>query len=413
MTNLINTLKYNKISEINLKNVSIPLVLIIIFALNPIVAAFLAIIAYLYDSSNFRIYSLIISFSIGLLAYNMIPQSNFDILRIQSDLAGLSQVKYYGLKSLLMQSPEPARLLFDFFVYNLNDKSLLQFIAVWIGYFLIFYMIGDYSNKNQIRKTSVFITLTYIIIGFAAIYFFSGIYNYLAMILFSYAFYRETYQKKSKVISYFIYLSTPLIHNALALPLLVLFFYKISSEKFRIPTLSALALSMIYITAPLSLFLNKVSFLSLFSQYQAIVLGYLGQPLRTDVLTQYTYSVLALEIFKILISLFLAVLYAKDKGNHKKTSAFIIYLITAITILSLTTPITLRFLLISSLVGIPILLEKINNNIGEKKYGLILALLLVSIAMAVYQQKLFLKVKYPSYFYTNTAISVFNKENNE
>lgn len=410
MFNFINTLKTNNYREIKLESAAVPIFLLVVFIANPIIASVLSILAFIYDTKHYKVYSFIMSFTVGLLAYHMVPQSNFDILRIQADITGLSQVKYYGLKPFLIQSPEPARFLLDFFVYNLNNKYLIQLFSVWLGYFLIFFMIGDYAFRHKIGKASKAIVLTYIVSGFSAIYFFSGIYNYLAMILFSFAFYRDIYQRKSKYTTYLLYLLSPLLHNAMALPLLILFLYKLASEKFKASILFVLCICMVYIATPISLFSDKFSYLAIFSQYQAIIASYLGQPQRIDVVTQYTTTVLMLEISKIIVTAFLAFSYLKSKNdNHKKSSSFIIYLISSILVLSLSTPISLRFILIASLVGIPMLLEIVNKILAEKKYTFVIALLALSIMLIAYQQKLFLKVNYPSYIFSNNAINSLDR----
>lgn len=162
-----------------------------------------------------------ICLNLSIIAYYFIPPSDYDLNRYYSLM---ESIKYYDLDMIfenIIFKPEPL-INFLFYMVSLTGiKQLLPMIVIFIGYFILIYMIWDYCQINKIRPLySLIITLSLLcIINY--IYFVSGIRNLLAFIMLSYAIYLDFIKLKKGIKYKILYLIPILIHNSCIVVLII------------------------------------------------------------------------------------------------------------------------------------------------------------------------------------------------
>jgi len=175
--------------------------------------------------------STMLAITMSILAYTYIPYSNYDLVRHQNlamSFAGAKNLSDFfkmtvGYYEILPQ-------LFMYIISRIGDYNLLQTIPVFIGYAVLFYMLIDYQGQAKLENWKFIALLLVIAFGQNINYYFSGLFNYLAINLFAFAIYLE-YVKEHKKLPFFIYIILPFIHMSMFMPIMVLLVFKMKKQK--------------------------------------------------------------------------------------------------------------------------------------------------------------------------------------
>lgn len=373
------------------------LLLIIFF---PILGIPLFLMGYIFGKDkNSLIYSSLLGISIALLFNFFIPPTDYDLFRHQLIVEQVTNLTFDEfLNSTKYINLEFLPTLYSYLISFTNHINLLQFFVIALGYTIIFYIIHDYRKINEIKIIPFIFIVLFNFFGFYTLYFISGLYFYLAVILFALAFYFDYVKKKYKILSYIIYFTILFIHNSMFFPIFILFIFKLFKNKLNLKsllccvfvfTLSTYILEFLSSTLDIS-FINNIN--NMYSHYL----------LKNDeMIKYYSGSIFIQEITKLFVILFV-LFFKKDEKNATKD---FIYLLTICIILMMPKSfVMIRFIMLIQLIGIVPLINYFKDNSYNKKLFLLsiiifLTLLYMYIFYNVFHHEHFENIS--NYIFTN------------
>ncbi len=332
--------------------------------------------------STIIISSILLGILVGYVAFNFIPNPEFDLTRHQNvvnvfskcsnfdDFAAVSE----GFGSSLEIIPQ----VISYFVSRFNNPDLLQFICVAIGYSAIFYILSD-SKKNANLGNKKFIPLFILMLfGQSTLYYFSGLYNYMAISLFALAFYLD-YNKKKKIPAYILYILLPFVHNSILFPLAFLMLYKICGNKFDRRFVIISIFSVLAVTNILSFMIDSIGITQL--EHVRTVLGeYLS---KNDSMQRfYSGSGLFIEILKAMFVMAVSFIAIKTKKDDNIAPYIFIFIIVTL-IMATNSIVIIRFASLALYLCIVPITELLSKKDTISKYLLFSTVALAAI-FAVY-----------------------------
>ncbi len=333
---------------------------LIIYAVLPLLSFPLIFSLYYKDPSRTVIYSLLLAITIGIVSYHFNPPFSFDLYRHHQVIDSMKNVSVDQFLGLIKSSYEPAALLISYLVATTRNTSLLQFSMVTVGYWILLYILKDYANNNKIRPHAFLLVTLFTLSSFTLVNFMSGIWNYIAMIIFALAFYLESKPKHNKIIVYTLYLIAPLLHSSMFLPLGLLIVFKLCGE--RLNTRLALLLGGIVLSLPLiHPVVSSISGIAIFSQLEPMYQSYFASGPKYYNL--YGGNVLVMELMKLSIYITIAMIMRKNASAVIQRSIGYVLLLTA-TILTYApiSIVTLRFVILVQFTGFAILMEYMSSR---------------------------------------------------
>ena len=212
------------------------------------------------------LFSILFGALFGFFAFNLTPENTFDIVSHHEKVEAFRGINsldgYLEISKNIDLEPVPNML--SFIASRFENANILQFIVATIGYSLLLYVLADYKNKKNLNQKRFLPILFLIIFGQSTLYYFSGLYNYLAINIFAFAFYLD-YGKKKKITPYILYILTVFVHSGMVMPLAVLLFYKLIITRnrsifFMIASIASVTLVMFFSTEILSFFIKNFNF---------------------------------------------------------------------------------------------------------------------------------------------------------
>lgn len=268
----------------------------------------LSFFSFFFNKKKFKLYCLLASLSLGLLAYNYKPTIAGDLYR---HYIMLEEFKMYGFNYILKTHyfrDTPTFAVYAYLISLLSKKEFLPMITTFIVYFLPFQVINKICLKYKIRKNYRFISLFFLMSTLSYLSVIGGIRNMLAFSIFSFYMYEELYEKRNKKICYLGYLISLFIHSSVII-LLVIKMIPILKKKWII------FISLIFMSWPLHLklimkLLEKFNGIPIFLMISKQINGYF---LKEGGGTQYVYSVAFIRSLTliIIIILLLSVFFKK------------------------------------------------------------------------------------------------------
>ena len=385
-------------------------ILICIFCISPLFGFMISLFLYFFSKNKYIfISSFIIGISFGILSYYFIPFRTYDLVRHQDvvlkfiNLHGESLWNYF-MKLDLEFIPKLYSLLISY-TYNVD---LLQFFVITSGYTILFYIMKDYRTKCDISLKFFILVVMIVIFGFHILYFFSGLYCYIAFIIFSLAFYLDYEKGKSKFFCYALYLLSLFIHNSIVFPLIILIVYKFSNNKINIR-------------------LILLGFLLYFGAF--VILGFLRTYLDFRIINQlyymlYAYTtrnhlfikfysryVLLIELLKVVLFVVCIFFLKKKKDYDNKSIGYIIYLTIFTLVLMINSRIMVRYIMLLQFLSIVSIMDYLSLN---KRKPLFMYFLLFSLVVIFggYFFHLLFGMNFGNFFSDkmfNTIFTIFNK----
>ncbi|MGM8250905.1 EpsG family protein [Clostridium perfringens] len=296
-----------------------------------------------------------------IMAYNFIPVPGNDLFRLFDTL------HFYGSKNIkeiidvMTSTATPTNALYFYLIGKFNNESLLPAITSAIFFRNIFYIIKDYSTRNNIKSNNVSIALFFFMS--TGVYFevISGIRTMLGFSIVAVCMYNEYIKKKSLTRNIIWYLLAGFLHPAVLAIILIRILYLLrqnSNNKIRniLIVLLVLIFGIIYGDKFINAMIEK-AFEYTTSKNK---FSYLGE-----------YIVGAIKITIIFI-----IQYLNRKSNRRKDiDSGIIDLINIINIISvLVIGVSFfeyntfyRFLIFNSIIFIPVLMSSLNLNLAKIK----------------------------------------------
>lgn len=352
----------------------------------PIISLPVFIFVYFIDKKgNGLFYSILIGVCLGLFAYYFQPKSGYDLVRhhlIVNSLQGKSFFEFYSLKNSFELEFLP--LLYSYIISFFNNVNLLQFFVVAGGYSIILYILHDYRKISNINNY-VFIPLfLFTFFGFQHLYFISGLYCYLAIILFSFSLYNEYVKNKSKNKCMIIYVTTLFIHNSMFLPFGVLILYKLLKEKSSF-SLFFISIILFYfsfiIVEKINIIFNNNLTNSLVSMYG----DYMNR--NNHFKTFYSGTLFFIEMSKLFIIL-ISTFFNKNK-MFKKLDTYIILFSMIVLLMMTRTRVAIRYIMVIQIVGIVPLVQCLKSSNKTKCFIITILMLCLGIFYFIYYYKIF------------------------
>lgn len=342
-----------------------------------LITLILLYIVLINPKGNMIIKSLVFGLLFGIIAYNFIPHKDYDLMR--HHLFIIDFIKNdnfnYLITKIHLHQYELIPTIYSYLIAKLNNINLSQFFIVTLGYSTMYYLVSDYAKKMNLNKWYFIPILLFTIFGFYVLYFISGLYFYIAVILFSLAVYLDYQKDTNKIIVYLLYFLTLFIHDSLLFPMAILILYKLFKN--RINVISIIIISfVIYFSYDILSFLvlNKLTFL------EPIVRMYNAYMLNQDYMRRlYSNHIFFIEISKIITVLIFS-LISSIKGIKNKVN-YLLILLSLSTIFMITKSIVMiRFAMIIQLIGIVPMIDYFKSS-NNKKYKIIFYLILVTLSI--------------------------------
>ncbi len=321
------------------------------------------------------LFSILFGALFGFFAFNLTPENTFDIVSHHEKVEAFRGINsldgYLEISKNIDLEPVPNML--SFIASRFENANILQFIVATIGYSLLLYVLADYKNKKNLNQKRFLPILFLIIFGQSTLYYFSGLYNYLAINIFAFAFYLD-YGKKKKITPYILYILTVFVHSGMVMPLAVLLFYKLIITRnrsifFMIASIASVTLVMFFSTEILSFFIKNFNFSFLTS-----IRDTLSNYIVKDIIFQRFYHGFGLmvDISKIIFSIGISLYILKKDKKRKEIGYIIMFAISTLFLLTRTVLMARFAALVLFLSIVPIMDTVKDLNTKNKKDVLIM-----------------------------------------
>lgn len=362
-----------------------------IFFLVPILGIFLVVLGFFIDSKKSSIgYALMIGLFFGIVSYYFIPPETYDLFRhheVVQKVMGFSLQEFLNISkgmSAQLSEVEFLPLCISYLVGITGNVNLLQFVIVSLGYTILFYLLYDYRKESNISTFSFIILTFFIFLGFNALNFISGLWFYLATLIFALAFYFDYIKKKKKFLCYLLYIIPVLLHTALIFPLAILVLYKFFGNKL---SMKVILITVCGLTFPIFIlhFLNQIISIPLFMTIERMYHSYFTQ--NDSMYVFYGGITFLLEIVKLGIVIG-AIYFQNKRYKYKGINGFILLLSIAILVMVPQTIIMIRFCMLLQFIGIVPLLDSF-SSITKNKVLYLFVILFITFISFFYQMRLF------------------------
>lgn len=315
------------------------------------------------NRKNGAVFSLLIGLFFGILAYNFLPLETYDLVvhkELVNNLIGKDLnfvISYYKLCSL-----EIMPYAYSYIISLTRDPNLLQFFIVTMGYSILFYIFYDYKRYKNISNASFIMIVTMAITGFHYLYFISGLFFYIGIIMLFLAYYLDYYKNKKKL-AYILYLIVVFMHDSLFYPIFILAIYKICGNKLNIKSILSCVI-IFFLMTNIILFLNNQVNIKLLNTISSMINSYIYNNYKF--IKFYSGNVWIIETTKILISTFTLILNKKYKT---KSGGFLFLLILSTIIMLQKSIVMIRFAMLIHFIGSLFLIDDFSKK-KKSKYAI-------------------------------------------
>ena len=353
----------------NKKRITLPLVLFtLIMFIFPAIGLVCAALLYFKNNNKKEtvLYSLLFGALIALCAYNFVPRPGFDLIRHQRKVELYSNVSTFDefAEQYKKIDLEVIPQLYTFTISRFDNKDLLQFFVVLVGFSAVLYMLADYRRQKKIDNKYFIPIVVLGIFSQPIVYYFSGLYFYLATSIFALAFYID-YYNKNKIPACLLYALLPLIHIGMILPVGAIIMFKISRSKINIISVVLMLLIALFFVFNYGHFLIDNLGMSFLSPIQKIIDAYIAN--NSHFISQnYGGLGLVLGILETIMVIFWCIIDRKNSSN-RSTRSFLILFTILLAILSTRIMVMTRFIAVILLGGLCVAMDIMQNDKAKMK----------------------------------------------
>lgn len=360
--------------SIKLNVPKIPVFVTVLFFFFPLITVPLILYLYLKYEKYRTYFSSLLGIAVGFIAYHMVPPVSFDLYRIQDEIIRAKGLPTDGAVILLQNSAEPVRDAIIYLVAQLGNPDLLQFFIVAIGYWIIFYIVGDSSARAHLSWKMTMLVLLTVLLSLTAVSFFSGLWNYFAMILFSLGFYLQIMRNYKAPIPIILYVLAIFVHTSVLFPVILLAVFLLLKRKISI-TLFVIMIAAFSLPSIISVLTSLAPDLPLVSQLDAMFKSYFGSKSSLDI--EYGPRVIMLELFKLVPIILISTMFKFKISEEKDTQKFSFLLMFAIFAIIISSILFLRYTFLVVLLFTPLFVRFFKENKSSTKLGIVLTTLLI------------------------------------
>ena len=328
--------------------------LLLIFIAFPILGLPIYLFFYFFDKDKKGIlYSILIGLTLGLVSYYFVPKVGYDLVRHQKVLFEITGMSFSNfIRNISNFNLEIIPMIYSYIVSFFKNLDLLQFFIISTGYTIIFYILYDYRKRINMDLLPFFFITLFTFSGFQHLFFISGLYNYIAIIIFSLALYSEYVKGKDKKKCMIVYILTLFIHSSMFLPFGVLILYKIFREKLSLKLVLAAILIFLgsyVLVEQMNVLINNNITNNLLSMYKSYVTN------DDHFKLIYSGKILFIELSKLIVILSVILLGEKDK--NKKLNGYIVILAIMTLLMIFKTRVAIRYIMLVGIVGLVPLMD--------------------------------------------------------
>ena len=337
-----------------------------IFLISPLLTFPILLALYFLDKEEKGVfYSLLIGLTLGFIVYHFIPLQGYDLIKHHNVVNTLSNKTFSDFLNLSkVLDLEFLPLLYSYLISMLNNVNLLQFFIVSLGYTIILYILYDYRKISNLGFLSFVSVFMFTIFGFNTLYFISGLYCYIAIIIFFYALYADYIKKQRKTITYPLYFLTLFIHSSMFLPFLLLIFFKLLKEKFDLK-LIMLCVFIFVFSIQILTFVNNLYPTVIIERILYMLKVYFGNDSHYKI--YYSGTIFFIEITKLIVTLICTYVDNTSLSN-KKINDYIYVLSLSTILMMLETRVAIRYVMLIQFIGIVPLINVLRNKKNSAVY---------------------------------------------
>lgn len=297
-----------------------------------------------------------------IMAYLFVPNPGADLYRLIPIMDAYSNASREEILNLMLNSNTPFSVLYLYLIGFLNSPGFLPAITAFIFFFNIFYILK--KSAIYLGSKSRDVALVLLLFMSSGIYFevISGIRNMLAFSIITVCFFKEVIEKKSIIKNIVWYIAASLIHPAALALTLIRFIYFSFQSKHNFKT--RILYSIILISGISILFINAPQYLNFMIEK------------ASSYISGGAYSYIWEYLIGVIIFIYIiwcqVLFYSINKNDQVSKNIYnfnkfsiLISLILIIFILEYNT--FHRFILLNSIIVIPVTLYILNSTFFNKK----------------------------------------------
>ncbi|SDP40713.1 EpsG family protein [Eubacterium maltosivorans] len=159
-----------------------------------------------------RYYFFIVSITLAMLAFYVIPDSSMDLYRYYDIISYYKEFTIKNIKFIL--EFEPLSILYFFFVSRLPDERIFSFINIFIIYGLSTNLIYKHAIRYELSKNAILISFMFLLFSVSFYLVVSTVRSALVFVVFIYFSYLELVEKKYTKLCWIIYVMLCLFHSS-------------------------------------------------------------------------------------------------------------------------------------------------------------------------------------------------------
>lgn len=188
----------------------------------------------------------VIATLLSILAYFFNPSTGYDL---NSYYGWLDKLAGYNTKDVIYMITYRGEIIIMFYFYiiaKIGIYSLLQVLPTFIFYFIMFFIIFDYSKINNISIKKTLIVCLIFVSLYQYVFIVSGVRCGLAYCIFIFALYLDYIKKKKNVVILLIYIIPLFIHTSIIILLFFRLLEYIKNKKITIGIMIALGIFIMF-----------------------------------------------------------------------------------------------------------------------------------------------------------------------
>jgi len=310
---------------------------------------------------------LLISIILAIISGFVIFRTEFDLYVYNQMMLSMESFIFKDLIKNIFHRGEIISMTYLYAMQKLGLEHYIQVIPTLVFYYIMLYVIIDYSKTNNNNKTTTIIISVVFLSLFKYMDIVTNFRNYLALALFFLAIYLDLIKKQQNKWIYLLYITSSLIHTSLFAMLILRIMIEIKS-KYLLKAIIAMMLLTIIFPETLVFILKPVNID--FIKFVVERISFYISEAELYITIQYIFRIMqfiAIAVFSI---------YGMKKYNNTNEEKYnmltcIIYIITIVLITRYW--IFLRFVTLSLFLSlIPML--NLTNLIDKKTYKFVLYL---------------------------------------
>ncbi|MBQ6486906.1 EpsG family protein [Candidatus Saccharibacteria bacterium] len=347
---------------------------IILTILFPILSIPVSIVFMIINKGKARKWhGLLFALSMAILAYIWEPGESMDLYRHHQQLSILSGGNTNQLWLYITHSLEPIHYLIKYFVAQIGNYDLLQFLLVFIGYAEITWLICDLSEVKMVSRKIFTILLLYAVLGLNFIGFASGLWFYAATINTVLGIYLY-YFRKTKYCHYLFFIIAPLLHMGTIYMILAMIAFSIFPffKKIRIHRLIIVA-TIAFLFGTITTIVSKI--FGTDSIVATLLNGKFTEYFVNGSQFDYLHTGwnLYLPIANTVLSMILAIWHSKKyESDNNYFSSFVAYMAVFIFATILNAGVFVRYGFFIIMMNLPLIADYLQYSKNKKRILLLL-----------------------------------------